>query len=538
MRRYTSIVIVLSAIVLLNIVAQLWIVRIDLTDDKRYTLSPATQALLEGLDEPLTVSLYLDGELNAGFRRLQTATIDLCEELSIYAGIEHQCGSSADAEALGLRPIVIHEREQNGRTQQTMVYPYLQIRYKGKSTMISLLRNQRGLSGEENLNQSIENIEYAVAEAIYSLTREQTPKIAFIEGHNELPEKNVYDISNALSQYFQIDRGVLGDDPEILNDYQAIIIADPQQPFSESDKYILDYYVQRGGNILWVINGVMFSSETLAESGYTPAIPLDLNLTDMFFRYGVRIAPALVQDVQCLPIPVDVSSDPQQPNYQPMPWCYAPLLLTSNLSPITRNIAEISTSFVSPIETVGGEDGLRKEILIATSSASRIIGTPAEVDLGELNPDYSLFTHQYVPVGISVEGVFPSAFAHRMTPAGIRTTAPIEAARSARQVFIASGSIIRNDWQQGQPLPVGFDRYSQMQFGNRDLLVNAILWMTDSEGLIQLRNKIVSLRLLNDKRTHEERLKTQLISTLTPVIALALIGLLFAFIHKNIYTKS
>lgn len=539
-KKWIYIAIVLGVAGVMNIIAHCCTIRYDMTDDKRYSLSTATKQLVQSLEDELTIRLYLDGELNSGFQRLRDAAQDLVEELEAVSskGTIRMVGfDGEDLEELGLSPILIHERAKDGRTAQTEVYPYMQLTYKGRSTIIHLLRNNRAQSGEENIRQSIETLEFQIAEAIVALTRTQIKKIAFLEGHQELPEQNVLDVTMALSRYFQVDRGVLGTDPTVLDEYSAIIIADPQERFSETDKYILDRYVQNGGNILWVVNGVRFSTEILGENGFTPVIALDLNLTDLWFRHGIRITPALVQDLQCLPIPVDVSAPGQEPNYQPMPWYYAPLLLTSQASPITKGVAQISSSFVSPIEAVGGEDGLRKEVLVASSQASRIIGTPAEVDLGDMNPDMESFRYQLLPVGVSVEGQFESLFKHRMVPEGITETTTTTTTQTARQVWLASGSIIRNEWQQGQALPAGYDRYSRMQFGNRDLIVNILLWMTDSEGLIQLRNKEVALRLLNNKRAAENHNTIQAISTIVPVAILALIGLCFILIRKRKYTK-
>ena len=269
---------------------------------------------------------------------------------------------------------------------------------------------------------------------------------------------------------------------------------------------------------------------------------LDLNLTDMLFRYGVRVNPTLLQDVQCLPVPVNVSSDPQQPNLQPVPWYYAPLLLTSQASPITRNIGQVSSMFASPVDVVGGEDGIRKEVLLATSTATRLIPTPAEVDLGDLNPDMSTFRYQYVPVAVALEGRFPSVFAHRMVPEGIELAAAGGAiggnSEVSRQVVVASGSVIRNEIQQGKALPAGYDRYSGMQFANRDFLVNAVLYLTDEQGLIPLRQKTIALRLLNDRRAHEQRTQMQLFSTITPVALLAFIGLIVFLIRRYKYTRA
>ena len=547
MKRYWW-VIAIVGVVLLNVAAHFCVLRLDLTDDQRYSLSTATKELLNELDAPVEVTVYLAGDLNPSFQRLKNATAEMVEEMGKLRPTKSPLKgdfadpSSEDLSALGLTPIVIHERAHNGTTVQQTVYPYALVRYKGRMAVVSLLQNNRGMSGEENLNASIENLEYAFAEAIHQVQQTEVPKVAFLEGHGELPEQNVYDISLALSKYFQVDRGVLGSDPSVLDGYQAVVVADPQTPFSEADKYILDHYIQQGGNVLWVLNGVRFSEDVLAQSGFTPVLALDLNLTDMLFRYGVRVNPALLQDVQCLPVPVNVSSDPQQPNLQPVPWYYAPLLLTSQASPITRNIGQVSSMFASPVDVVGGEDGIRKEVLLATSTATRLIPTPAEVDLGDLNPDMSTFRYQYVPVAVALEGRFPSVFAHRMVPEGIELAAAGGAiggnSEVSRQVVVASGSVIRNEIQQGKALPAGYDRYSGMQFANRDFLVNAVLYLTDEQGLIPLRQKTIALRLLNDRRAHEQRTQMQLFSTITPVALLAFIGLIVFLIRRYKYTRA
>jgi ABC-2 type transport system permease protein len=292
----------------------------------------------------------------------------------------------------------------------------------------------------------------------------------------------------------------------------------------------------RGGAVLWAVNGVRFSEQVLQSDGFTPIVALDLGLTEMLFKYGVRVNPALVQDIQCLPIPVNVSNDPQQPNLQPMPWTYAPLLLTSQGSPITRNMGQVMSTFVSPIDAVGGEDGIEKRVLLATSTASRVTGTPGEVDLSDMNPEMADFKYQYVPVAVSLEGCFASAYAHRMVPEGVETDEAIrKTGVKTRQVVIGSGSVLLNETQKGQVLPMGYDRYSGMQFSNRDFVTNAVLWLTDSEGLISLREKSVALRLLNDKRAHEKRTQVQLISTISPVAILALIGGIVWIIRKRKY---
>ena len=543
MKGYWKAILVLGLCGALLALSHIRRVRWDLTDDRHYSLSEATKTLLKQTDAPIEVTLLLDGDLNAGFTRLKKATEELLEEMSVYSDLRTSKDLAVSKDSLGLRPIVIHEREQNGKTAQTTIYPYALISYKGRGAVVTLLKNTRGLSGEENLNNSIEQLEYAFAEALHRLQQTELPRIAIIEGHGEPDERYVWDLEQTLSQYFYVDRGAIvipeqGVDVHLLDGYKAIIIANPQTAFSDIERFIIDQYIMRGGTVLWVVNGVRFSNDVLQSDGFTPIIPLDLGITDMLFRYGIRINPALVQDLQCLTIPVNVSEDPQTPNLQPLPWTYAPLLLTSNSSPITRNTGQVMSTFVSPIDAVGGEDGIDKRVLLATSTATRVTATPGEVNLNDLQPDLEAFRYQYVPVAVSLEGTFNSAFAHRMMPDSIISDEPIRKQSVAtRQVVIGSGSIIMNEVERNQVLPMGYDRYNQIQFSNRDFIANVLLWLTDSEGLIQLREKTVALRLLNDKRAHDERARVQTISTISPITILVLIGGVIWIIRKRKYAS-
>ena len=543
MKGYWKAILVLGLCGALLALSHIRRVRWDLTDDRHYSLSEATKSLLQQSDAPIEVTLLLEGDLNAGFTRLKKATEELLEEMSVYSDLRTSKDLAVSKDSLGLRPIVIHEREQNGKTAQTTIYPYALISYKGRGAVVTLLKNTRGLSGEENLNNSIEQLEYAFAEALHRLQQTELPRIAIIEGHGEPDERYVWDLEHTLSQYFYVDRGAIlipeqGVDVHLLDGYKAIIIANPQTAFSDIERFIIDQYIMRGGTILWVINGVRFSNDVLQSDGFTPIIPLDLGITDMLFRYGIRVNPALVQDLQCLTIPVNVSDDPETPNLQPLPWTYAPLLLTSNNSPITRNTGQVMSTFVSPIDAVGGDDGIDKRVLLATSTATRVTATPGEVDLNDLQPDLEAFRYQYVPVAVSLEGTFNSAFAHRMMPDSIVSDEPIRKQSVAtRQVVIGSGSIIMNEVERNQVLPMGYDRYNQIQFSNRDFIANALLWLTDSEGLIRLREKTVALRLLNDKRAHDERARVQAISTISPIAILALLGGVIWIIRKRKYAS-
>lgn len=531
-------ILILVALVLMNVLVHQLVCRWDMTDDKRYTISHPTKELLRSLDSPLTVTVLLEGELNAGFTRLQKAASELLSEFSIYTTERIESRPLGASLVQGLDPIVIHERTHKGKMAQTTVYPYAIVEYKGKKRLVNLLQNQRGLSGEENLNNSIENLEYSMVEAIRGLAQTKVEKVVFLEGHGELEEHDVYDLTQLLAQYYQVDRGCLGNEAGVLDGYAAVIIADPQLPFSEEDKYILDQYIMQGGRVLWVVNGVKFSSDFLASQGATPIVALDLDINDMLFRYGVRIRHGLVQDLQCLPVPVDVSTNPQQPNWQPMPWTYAPLLLTSQHSPITRNIAQLTATMASAVELVGGEDGIRKEVLLATSSASKLTAVPAQVNLSMGVDDEQSYQYAYIPVAVSLEGEFSSLYAHLGAPESIVASAPTrKASVPTRQIVVAAGSAIRNEWQQNQPLPLGYDRYTKTQFGNRDFMLNAVLYLTDNEGWLQLRQKEITLRLLNDQRAQIARIQAQVMSMVIPLAILGLLGGVIVLMKKRKYVK-
>ena len=539
-------ILLLAVIAALNVGLHRVVLRWDMTGDKRHTLNSLTKAELRKAEGGVDITVYLDGDLNSGFRKLRAATYDLAREMqAVNSRINVHAPLSEDRERelklleeSGFGPIIVHERARDGKTVQTLTWPYARISCNGRSTVVCLLQQHRGLSGEENLNRSAEGLEYVFAEAVSTLGKDSVEKVAFLEGHGELPAENVYDWSAALSRHFQIDRGVLGADARMLDGYKAVIIADPQLPFTDRDKYILDQYLMRGGRLMWLLNGVRFSTGMLSDSGVTPAMALDLHLTDMLFRYGVRINAAVVQDMQCLMVPVDVSRDPQNPQYQPIPWTYAPLLLPSDQSPVTRNIMPVSASFASCLDFVGGSDGLNKQVLLSTSDASCLTRTPAEMDLSDLTVQQERFVSSYLPVAAAIEGCFTSLYAHRMMPEGVGNAGEtLPAGRLARQVVVAAGSIARNEWQQGQPLPAGYDRYSKTQFGNRDFLLNSVLWLTDDNGLLSLKRKTVALRLLNGKRAYKERTLIQAASIISPLLLLLLTGVGVTITRKKTYTR-
>jgi ABC-2 type transport system permease protein len=551
LKKYSLLLGVLLTI-LLNILSIKFFHRIDMTEDKRYSISTPTKELMRKLPEQLSVTIYLDGDMNTGFLQLKRAVAELLDELSVYASHKlqyHFCNPTTltgieqerlyeEFEKLGIHPTVIHERNSEGKAVQRMLFPWAKITIGNRSETICLLKNIRGLSGEENLNISIENLEFAFTDATRLLCQTEITKIAFIEGHGELSEYHTWDISHALSRYFQIDRGQLNNDPAILSPYKAIIIASPREKFTEQDKFIIDQYIMNGGRVLWLLDGVRLDENSLSTTGISPTIPMDLNLTDMLFRYGVRLNPMIIQDEQCLMVPVNVATEGTTPQFQPMPWYFAPLLLTSPNHSISRNIAQVSGSFVSCIDLVGDDTRIQKDILLASSNATHLICAPTAINVEEFEITDNYFNIAHVPVGVALEGSFESVFAHRMIPEGITNTREIQKeSRLTKQIVLASGSFIGNEIEDGQPLPVGYDRYSQTQFGNRDLLVNSLLYLTDDEGWINLRNKELTIRLLNKNISRTNKHLIQLINVVLPLICLMLFGCIFLFVRRWKYTR-
>ena len=550
---------ILLAIAGLALLSVFFFFRIDLTSEKRYSISQPTKTLLKKANTPIKVSIYLEGDLNPGFTRLKNSTKSLLDEMSVYAaeGIDMEFINPSTAatqaereqkylelEAEGMTPTAIYERDKEGKSIQKIVFPWVKMTYGNKTVVVNLLKNIRGLQGEENLNISIENLEFEITDGIRRLINSQVSKIAFIEGHGELNEAETYDISKVLSRYFQIDRGTLATGATILTEYKAIIIAKPTQPFSESDKYIIDQYIMNGGKVLWLMDGVRVSMENLSTTGISPAIALDLNLDDLLFKYGIRIQPVLLQDVQCASVPVNIAPEGAQPQFEPTPWFFAPLLLTSSQHPISKNITEVRSEFVSTIEVVGENNNTKASLLLATSDNTHIFSTPATIDLSETHDtkDKNYFNMSYMPVSVLMEGEFESNFANRMRPKEITNAFPLlKKSLKTRQIFVADGDIIRNETNgiasDSTTLPLGFDRYMNQQFGNREFIANAVLFLTDDEGWIDLRSRSLKLRLLNKQLVNNERLTIQLISILAPLLLLAIFGVLYKILRKRKYTK-
>ena len=532
--------------------------RVDLTAEGRYSLSDASKALVAEMQEPLTVKLYLDGELDANMLRLRRSTEDMVRELNMYASEqllvelynpnnattdEERYAEYARLEERGLRGMSVTVRERGGKMSEQVIFPWAEVCGSRDTMAICLMQPSAQKSGEVAVNSAIADLEYLFVDAIRVLNRREVRKVAFIEGHGELAEEYTYDASDALSRYFQVDRGVIGTDASILDGYDAIIVAKPMTAYSESDKFIIDQYIMRGGRVLWLLDGAQMSNEMLSEGGATPLIGLDLNLNDMLFRYGVRLTPTIVEDMQCAYMPINVARPDEEPRFEPIPWFYMPLLQGSPYHPITKTLQAVKADFASGIEIVGDTIGVRKEVLLITSNASHVHVAPTEIDvMGAITVEpKEYFTTQYVPVAVALEGEFESIYKHRMVPTGLAVDKVFNRSVSTRMVVVADGDVIRNDIEQHREglmlVPLGYDRVTRQTHGNKDFIVNTMLYLTDDEGVMQLRNRRVDLRLLNRAVVESQRDMWLWINTLLPIVLLSIFGGVFFWNRKRKYVK-
>ncbi|MFO8022228.1 MAG: Gldg family protein, partial [Perlabentimonas sp.] len=340
-RNIFELIIGIVAVVLLCYISSFVYLRFDLTSEKRYTLDSSTKQVLENLEDVVHVRIYLDGDLPIGFKRMQRELKETMDEFNVYGGnmfdyefIDPAKSSDKverdafmrDLNDKGLEPTNVQERDPSGGTSQRVIFPGAIVSYKGKEAVVNLLKNNPALSGEENINISIQGFEYSLISTILNLQPDSLPKLAFIHGHGQLDEMETGDIAQELVEQFEVHRVMLGGEVGSLDPYSVVVMAGPSESVPESDKLVLDQYVMGGGKVLWIVDGVKVSVDSLSKGATTLAFPNDHNLDDMLFKYGARINPTLIQDMQCAVIPVNVSLQGQDARFEPAPWTFYPLL--------------------------------------------------------------------------------------------------------------------------------------------------------------------------------------------------------------------
>jgi ABC-2 type transport system permease protein len=558
-RRYRQ-VIIEAVIIVFLLVMSAFNIRLDLTEDKRYTLSDPTRKILKELDKDIFIEVYLDGEMPIGFKKLKRTTEQYLEEFRIISGrkVSYKFtnpSSGKDKSARdkiysqlidrGLQPVNVMAGDGEGGKTQKMIFPGMTINCNKTAVPVNFLKNDPSLSADMNLVHSAEGLEYEIIQAISTATSDSIRKVAFIEGHGELDEVQVADVTLELAKYFTVDRGALQGKPGIIDRYSAVIIAKPEKEFSENDKFVIDQYIMNGGRVLWLTEEVEVNNDSLAYGG-TVGVYKPLNIEDQLFRYGVRINPVIVQDLECLLIPVKITSAGGQPQYVPAPWIYYPLLRPSASHPLTRNLVQVKTEFANTIDTVGRDPEVKKKILLTTGDASRIVSPPLFITLNEATsiPSESQFSLKQIPVAVLLEGKFKSAFTNRMTEVytGGGAKRPLTESSPTKMIVVADGDVIKNDirYTNGEvlPLTLGLDRYSQQIFGNKEFIVNCINYLVDNNGLINLRGREIKPRQLNSQKIKSERILWQVINTILPLTLIILAGYIVMLVRRKKFTIS
>lgn len=554
-----QIVILIIGVVLINFISSQWFFRLDLTSEKRHTLSSTSINLLENLPSEVNVKLYLAGDLNVGFQKLSRASREMLEEFKSVAGrknlsfkfIDPNEGDNSTKKKLaenlkkyGFEPQTVFENAEDGRQIQSYVFPYALVNIGDKVIGVNLLENLPGHGGAENLNISIESLEFKFTDAIRRLTIKDKPKVAFLEGHGELDELDVLEATDALSHYYQVDRGRLGTDPSILNPYKAVIIAKPSKPFPEKDKFILDQYLMNGGRLLYLIDAVNITLDSLRVEPETLGLYNDVNLDDQLFKYGIRVNPILVEDVQSGRILMNAKPN-GQPQLVPVPWMYSPLLEGEVKHPISHNINLVRGDFTCTIDTVGSSLSLKRDVVLHTSKYTKTNGTPVFVSMADFNkkPVEAEFNQSYLPAAIVEEGVFPSVFQNRQAPKEINVNGNTikNQSVSTKLMVVADGDIIRNEvrFKESNPriTPLGYDEGSQQVYGNKDFIVNAVNYLCDDDGWMQLRGRHLTLRVLDRAKLSKGTAMWKWLNVGLPVLIVILGSLIFAFIRQKKYGR-
>ena len=527
-----------AGVLFLNFLASQFFLRLDLTEDHRYSIAPATKEIVKKLDDVVFVEVYLEGELPPGFRRLQSAIRETLEEFRVYGGANIQyrfVDPSADRSPQarnelyqqlakkGLQPTNLHDNE-NGRQVERIIFPGALVRYGEQEEPVLLLKGNQSASPETRLNQSVEGVEYELVAAIRRLTQKNRRKVAFLEGHGELPVPQVADLMGALQRYYDVTRVDLHDTPRLDSTIDAAIIARPTQAFSVSDQYKLDQFVLRGGRLVLCLDPLPVELDSVGEKG-TFAVPIKTDLDELLFHWGARVNPDLLQDMVSQSIPMVTGIVGNQPQTQLIPWRFFPIINSFSKHPIVRNLDVVSTRFVSSIDTIAAL-GVRKTPLLFTSRYTRIMPAPVRVNFNESRqkPNPRVFNRGPQMVGVLLEGRNTSFFQNRLVEGSPLLNSFIKETRvPARIAVFADGDLPRNgiNKKTNQPEALGYDKFVGVQFANRALLTNTIDYLLDEDNLLAVRGKEVQIRPLDRLRVEAERTAWQLLNTVVPLAMLA-----------------
>ena len=573
-----SLVITLIIIVLVNIIGSFVYTRFDLTSEKRYTLSNTSKDILRNLDDYVYFRVYLEGEFPAGFKKLRKETKEMLDEFRAYSKfIDYEFINPSESNDAAERQETYKILWQSGLNyytetvqtntgvQQIMIWPGIIMSYRENEMGIDLLSGESGQSQETVLNNSAQDLEYKLISAIKDISTTHRKTIAFVDGHGELSDNEVYDIASTLSKKYNIKRATLNEQVTALTkrdfdrdsnivikpSFDAIILAKPTQPFSEKDKFILDQYIMYGGKVMWLLDAVSADMDSLQNAESAMGLALNLNLDDQLFKYGVKLNRNLLLAYPCAQIGL-VTGEGSNLQSMLMPWYYFPLLGAASEHPIVRNLEAVKSDFVSSLEPTTSAPEIQKVPLLKTSDYTKVSSAPVYISLEILNerPNASMFPQKGMTTAFLLNGKFNSLYENRM-PESIMESPEIGFRTQSEQtsmIVVADGDIIRNQLAQldyakknnkrvGSPLPLGYDQYTNNTYGNKQFIENAVSYLLEGEGLIRVRSRELKIRLLDMNKVNSNPIKWQLLNVVLPSAIMIIFGIILAILRKKKYNK-
>lgn len=551
--RILSWITALLLVILVNQVAWRYRIFWDTTEEKRYTLDPATQKLLLGLEEPVNIEVYLAGELPANFKRFQQSTRQLLEQFSLYGGNRIQFTFTDPALATstkarntyfnslvekGLQPSNI-SYTNNGEKTEKLIFPGAVVSYRGEEVAVNLLKGNRAAPIDEIINQSIEGLEYELAATIRKMQVNNLPKVGFVLGHNEPDSSMLAGFTNAILSRYELFKINLPNRKALLTGYDVIIIGKPTERFSEYEKYLLDQFVMNGGKLILFLDALAVNMQEAGGEG-TIALPYDTDLDDLLFRYGVRLNRDYVADINCGDVPIVSGNVAGQPRIELLPWPYFPVITHYGKHPLVRNLDATLFRGVSTLDTVKAE-GIIKTPLFYTSPYTRVFSPPVRVSYNDLREKLKpeSFTSGEQVLGYLLEGNFTSLFKNRFPPAGIERSEMKEIGAPTKIIIISDGDFIRNEFnpENQSPLPMGVDPYNKTTYANENFLMNALDYLTDDSGLLAARNREIAIRPLNKVKVLNERTYWKIVNMAIPIALLVVFGFLKFYLRKHKYGR-
>ncbi|MFD1162499.1 gliding motility-associated ABC transporter substrate-binding protein GldG [Hwangdonia seohaensis] len=526
--------------------------RFDLTEDNRYTLNDASKQIINNVESPLIVDVFLKGDdFPSEFKRLQRETKQLLEEFSAENSninfnfinpLEEEATRERNIQQLtqrGLTPMQLSVQE-SGRSSQAIIFPWALASYNDVTITIPLVKNKIGASQQDLVTNSVQHLEYAFADGFSKLTTPKQKKIAVLKGNNQLEDKHIADFIKKINEYYFIAPFTLDsvsknaqktlDD---LNKFDLIISAKPTEAFTESEKLVLDQFTMNGGKSLWLIDNVAMEKDSLYNaSGSNVAVSRDLNLNDFFFKYGVRINPVMVSTLYSAPITLAIGegSDSQ---FQNLRWPYSPLASSRSKHPIVNNLNLVKFDFANQIDTL--KNSIKKTILLESAPLTKLEGTPKVISLDvvtqEQNP--ASFNKGHQTLAVLLEGEFTSVYDNRIKPFNL--SKENNKSVSTKMIVIADGDVIKNDVVKNAPQELGFDRWTGQTYGNKEFLLNAVNYLLDDNGLINIRSKEIAVAFLDQQKIASQKTTWQLVNIALPLGLLALFGFAFNYLRKKNY---